>query len=219
MRHFLLGFLAGLGVIFLCLILILVTMPFLLVIENDPVQAEIGIVLGGGGGSRLRKGVELYDSGFVTELLLVDLKAGSWNHMVKHLCPDCDLEHKKITILSGSTSTTTDAQRTFAYCQNAEVRKVLVITDPYHTRRAALAFQQRFQGSGIEVRVVSSNDYGHLLSPVEKWWTDPATRETIWLEFGKCLHTMVKDYLVTQHSSLNIGSLNIGSDQDNMLIL
>jgi uncharacterized SAM-binding protein YcdF (DUF218 family) len=199
MRHFLLGLLAGLGGIFLCLILILVTMPFLLVIENDPVQAEIGIVLGGGGGSRLRKGVELYDNGFVAELLLVDLKAGSWNHIVRNLCPDCDLQEKKITILSGSTSTATDAQLAFAYCQNAEVRKALVVTDPYHTRRASLAFQQRFQGSGIEVRVISSNDYGHLLSPRVQWWKDKATRQVVLLEFGKCLHTLVTTYVLREN--------------------
>ena len=195
MRTFLFGLLTGFLAVFFCLIVGLVNIPHFLLIENDPGEAEVGIVLGGGGGSRLRKGIELYDGGHVVELLLVDHKAEVWNYMLTHLCPDCDVEHKKITILSGSTSTTTDAQLTFAYCRNAEVRKVLVVTDPYHTRRASLVFKQRFQGSEIEVRVVSSDDYRHLLSPAEKWWTDPATRQTVWLEFGKCLHTLVTKYL------------------------
>jgi uncharacterized SAM-binding protein YcdF (DUF218 family) len=196
---FILGLLCG-SLLFLFLMgWALFKPPSWLVVQNGSHQADLGIVLGGGDGSRLRKGVELYDDGFISELLLVDQKADAWNYMLTHLCPDCDLEHKKITILSGSTNTMTDAQLTFAYCRKAAVRKVLVVTDPYHTRRASLVFQHRFRGSGIEVRVISSNAYRHLLSPEEEWWQDPATREVVWLEFGKCLHTLVTTYLFRNH--------------------
>lgn len=195
MRHFFIGFLACFLTVFSCLILVLVFMPFLLVTENVPVKAEVGIVLGGGNGSRLHKAIELYDGGVVDQLLLVDLKADGWSHIGDNLCPDCDLQDKKVTILSGSTSTASDARLAFAYCRKSEVKKVLVVTDPYHTRRAALVFRHRFQGSGIEVTVISSNDYGHLLSPGVQWWKDRATRQVVLLEFGKYLHELVAIYL------------------------
>jgi len=199
MKNKLILFIIGLliGSLFLLFLMAwaLLKTPSWLVVKNDSQHADLGIILGGGGVSRLRKGVELYDAGFISELLLVDLTAEDWKHMLTQLCPDCDLQHKKITILSGSTSTTTDAQLTLTYCRKAEVKKVLVVTDPYHTRRADLIFQHRFRWSGIEVRVISSGDYNHLLPPDEKWWEDKATRETIWLEFGKCLHTLVTTYI------------------------
>ncbi len=199
MKNKLLPFIIGLliGSLFLLVLMgwALFKTPSWLVVKNDSQHADLGIILGGGGGSRLRKGVELYDAGFISELLLVDLKAEDWHYMLTHLCTDCDLPHKKITILNGSTSTTTDAQLTLTYCRKAEVKKVLVVTDPYHTRRADLIFQHRFRWSGIEVRVISSGDYNQLLPPDIKWWEDKATRETIWFEFGKCLHTLVTTYI------------------------
>jgi len=75
------------------------------------------------------------------------------------------------------------------------VEKVLVVTDPYHTRRSALTFSWVFRDSNIEVNVVSSGDYGKYLPPEGYWWLDFATLKTVWLEFGKCFVVLFKQYL------------------------
>jgi len=190
-------FVVGITVIFILvhLVLILPNTAKWLVMESSPQKADIAIVMGGGGGSRLRQALNLYDKQLVDELLLVDFKESYWVHITRNLCPECILADKKVTILSGSSSTMTDAELSLKYCQAQGARKVLVVTDPYHTRRSALTFSWVFRKSNIEVCIVSSGVYGKYLPPDGYWWFDFATLKTVWLEFGKCVAVLFMQYL------------------------
>lgn len=163
-----------------------------LVINDEPVDAEVVVVLSGGGGSRLKHALSLYDAGIVKELVLVGPSQRSWDHITENLCSECDLLNKKVTIINGSTSTETDAQLLLQYCQERKSGSIAVVTDPYHTRRAFLTFNHVFKGTQIKVFVISSGDYGDYLSPDDKWWQHSETLETVWMEFGKCLWCFVK---------------------------
>jgi len=190
-------FTLGLPVIFTLVLLVSIfpgTAKWL-VIDSRPQDADIAIVMGGGGGSRLRQALSLYDKKLVDELLLVDFKESYWGHITRYLCPDCKLADKKITILSGSSSTMTDAEFSLEYCKKHGIKKVLVVTDPYHTRRSALTFSWVFRESNIEVFVVSSGDYGRYLPPEGNWWLDFATLKNVWLELGKCFAVLFTQYL------------------------
>ncbi|MCI5144832.1 MAG: hypothetical protein D3923_04725 [Candidatus Electrothrix sp. AR3] len=158
-----------------------------LVLANKPLRADICVVLGGGGGSRLRKAISVYNNGFADTLLLVGFKAENWNYITGHLCPDCTLDNKNVVVLNGSSNTMTDAELTLHYCLEQDIKTVLVITDPYHTRRASLIFMRIFQVSRMRVQVVSSGDYGKLFPPDADWWKDHTTRKTVWLEYIKSL--------------------------------
>lgn len=60
---------------------------------------------------------------------------------------------------------------------------ILVVTSPYHVRRAKMIFGDVFGGSGVSVVVVASP---YELFP-ERWWTDQeATRQTV-LELMKVI--------------------------------
>lgn len=192
---FTIGILSGSLLLLFLMSSALLWLPSWLVVQNNSHQADLAIVLGGGGGSRLRQSLKLYEKKLIPNLLLISHKDRSWKHITTILCPDCDLQDKKVTLKDGSLSTFTDAQIALEYCQVANLKKVLVITDPYHTRRTALIFNYYFKKSGIKVTVLSSGDYRDLTPPQIKWWTDEKSRETIWLEFGKCLHVLAKIYL------------------------
>ena len=161
--------------------------PSWLIVEDKAQKAEIAVVLGGGGGSRLRKGISLYDAGVVKQLLLVDRKKSDWMHIVDHLCPECKIERKDVVILEGSVNTLSDATLVAKYCSEQGAESILVVTDPYHSRRALLIFEAEFKGTGVEVSVVNSGDYVGKLSPYEKWWQDNRTARVIWDEIGKIL--------------------------------
>jgi len=172
-----------------------------LVLKQKPVISEVAVVMGGGGGSRLRRAVQIYNEGLVGELILVGLKTSNWEHITRYLCPDCILTDKKVTILSGSSSTMTDAEMSLEYCKEQGMKKVLVVTDPYHTRRSALTFSWVFRESNIEVFVVSSGDYGKYLPPEGNWWLDFATLKNVWLELGKCFAVLFTQYLPRFHTA------------------
>ena len=182
---FLSGTVLGLLVTLALLVLLLANTAHWLVIDNKPIDSDIAVILGGGGGNRLRRAISIYNEGFVDALLLVGLKASNWDNITDRLCPDCELAGKNVTVINGSTTTVTDARLTLQYCRDHGIKKMLVITDPYHTRRTALIFLRVFRESGIVPQVVSSGDYGSRLSPDDTWWRDSETLETVWLELGK----------------------------------
>ena len=161
--------------------------PEWLVINNQPGKADAAIVLGGGGAARLRKALTLYDEHFVNQLVLVDKDEAAWRGITQRLCPDCKLNGRNVTILSGSESTWTDAELTLSFCERKGYHSVLVITDPYHSRRADIVFKHFFRGSNTDVKVVNSGDYGRLVPPGKDWRHDQRTREVIWMETGKIL--------------------------------
>ena len=165
--------------------------PSWLVVDQTIHKADIAVVLGGGGGSRLRTGLFLYDTGTVNQLVLVDEKKQYWKHMLDQQCTNCKAEGKNIVILEGSTNTITDAQLILQYCTQNKIKRILIVTDPYHTRRALLAFKSQFKQSNIKTSLVSSGDYVGKLSPDQRWWQDDLTRRVIWDELGKILFMLV----------------------------
>ena len=160
-------------------------LPDWLVVDSEAQQAEVAVVLGGGGGSRLRKGLELYKQGIVSGLVLVDEKKVYWDARLTRQCPDCKTAGTALTILTGSVSTLTDALLVQEHCVAKDIRKLLVVTDPYHTRRASLIFKRQFAGSGIEVTTLSSGDYRDRLPPSGGWWRDELTLRVIGTEAAK----------------------------------
>jgi uncharacterized SAM-binding protein YcdF (DUF218 family) len=188
LRLFILGTLAGLLITTLLFLLTMRFLPQLLVVDNQPANADALVVLGGDkDGSRLRAALKMQDAGLATHLLLTSGNQQIWEYIAKKICGDCVLEGRGAVIIEGATDTHTDAQFTLQYCRTNNFRKILVVTSPYHTRRAQLVFDDIFDDSDITPLVVSSGDYSKLVSPSGRWWSDQGTVETIWLEFGKIL--------------------------------
>ena len=159
--------------------------PSWLVVEGNAHNADLAVVLGGGGGSRFSTGLTLYDAGMVDGLLLVDINKAAWKSIVQRLCPDCETVGKSIVILEKSTSTFTDAELVAQYCRIHDIKSILVITDPYFTRRASLIFHTKFAQGSVDVSVLSSGDFMGRLSPDENWWQDDSTLKIIWGEMSK----------------------------------
>jgi uncharacterized SAM-binding protein YcdF (DUF218 family) len=193
LRFFLFGTLFGILLVCTAGIVFFRYAPFLLIVDEPVEQADIAVVLGGGGGSRLRKGLSLYEAGLVSHLVLVDNKKNAWDDMLHRFCPDCAREGK-ITILEGSRNTFTDAELAEQYCRAHKIKSILVVTDPYHTRRAALIFKKQFAESEVHLAVVSSGEFGSRLAPEEQWWRDDDTLGTVWTEMNKVLIILLRDY-------------------------
>lgn len=172
--------------------------PFLLIVDEPVKQADIAVVLGGGGGSRLRKGFSLHEAGLVSHLVLVDNKKNAWDWMLERFCPDCAATGR-ITIIEGSRNTFTDAELVEKYCRINNIQNVLVVTDPYHTRRASLIFKAQFAESEVRLAVVSSGEFGSRLTPEEQWWRDENTLQTVWAELNKIFIILLRKYELCTH--------------------
>ncbi|WP_417908518.1 YdcF family protein [Candidatus Electronema sp. PJ] len=189
---FLSGVCTGVILLLTLIVLLVLQVPAWLVVTEQPQTADVIVVLGGGGPSRLRKGLALYDAGLAKQLLLVDSSRNDWTALIQEVCPNCT--DKKITILEGSRDTFTDAELTKKYCLAQKIRSLLVVTDPYHTRRVALIFRKEFSSSSVGVKVISSGEFKPLLSPNQRWWQDNATLKTIWTEANKNFLILLRNY-------------------------
>ena len=60
------------------------------------------------------------------------------------------------------------------FVRQTNVKRVTIVTSPYHTRRALAVFSKLFDGIGVEVTVQPST----ATSPAQpdRWWTDPYDR-------------------------------------------
>ena len=129
-------------------------------------------------------------------LILVVAKNKDWEAVIKKSCPDCKLEGRGAILLEGSTDTRTDAEISLKYCRANNLSKILVVTSPYHTRRTQFIFNDIAEN--LNVTVLSSGDYGKLVPPNDRWWTDRRTLETVWLEFGKILYWELTPFMEFQ---------------------
>jgi len=118
----------------------------------------------------------------------VDKKAEYWHHIANNLCEECDLSGKPVVILENSVNTQSDAELVFGYSTENAVKSLLVVTDPYHTRRSSVLFREQFEGQPVTIAVVSSGDFGGLRMPEEPWWKHEPTLATILAETSKLLY-------------------------------
>lgn len=190
---FISGMLTGVFLVPAAGVLFALHVPALLIVDEPARQADIAVVLGGGGGSRFRKGLSLHKAGFVDYLVLVDKQKNAWDWMLHRFCPDCGVKGKTV-IIEGSKDTFADAELVEQYCREQGIKSILVVTDPYHTRRAALIFKARFAEGDMQVTMISSGDFGSRLSPDEKWWQDDTTLKTVWAEINKVLIILLRRY-------------------------
>lgn len=204
LRPFLAGIFVGIFPLILLLGFMVCFLPDFLVVGHVPKPADAIVVLGGDDdGGRLHSAMKLYDEGVAKILLLTSGNRKNWELVANRSCSGCTLEGRTVVILEKSTDTRTDAEFTLRHCFINQIRKILVVTSPYHTRRAQFVFNDIYEGSGIEVSVLSSGEYGKLIPPSGRWWSDRKTLEVIWLELGKILYWELTPFMEFQGAGGN----------------
>ena len=82
---------------------------------------------------------------------------------------------RRLTLLPQSVANTRDeALAALAYCRQNVIRRLLVVTSPYHTRRTLATFDDVFEGSGVQVGVVAAS--AHSPARPNRWWAAPYDR-------------------------------------------
>jgi len=164
-------------------VLLLVTAPILLyfvlwgvggiLVVGDPVQkAEAVVLLSGGDDARLVEAAKIYQEGLADILLLTEtgtIPEGGGpraSSLLGQQAVAAGVAAGAIhTTLGKSASTRDEAAAVLAYCQQEGLRTIIVVTDPYHTRRTQIVFRSIFMGSGINV----------LVRPVRDHWYQSST--------------------------------------------
>lgn len=159
-------------------------------IVADPLQpADAVVPLSGGGRGRVIQAAALFREGYAgwfiateSELDLPGVR-DSWADLVRREAIWQGMPEERIVAAPGIVHTTYDeAQVVRQLALEGGWRSVIVVTDPYHTRRARMIFRDVFRDTGVRVivRPVDDVPYG-----TDTWWrTEKGLRDT-WTEYLK----------------------------------
>ena len=148
-------------------------------LQNAQKGADAIICLSGSRGTRTPECLRLWNRGFGKRLFVTEEKPKSAEFYVIELShlqfAQAVTQKMKLaakwellpSISGGATSTFDEAEDALAYAKKAGWRRIIIVTDEFHTRRAHLAFQKVFEGSDVEVEVAGAPNE---LFAVDDWW-------------------------------------------------
>lgn len=142
-------------------------------VVGDAIQpVDAVVLLSGGDDARLAEAVRIYQSGLANHLLITEtgtVPEGGGpraSALLQRQAEAAGVAADAIwTTLGKSTSTQDEAAAVLEFCQRKGLTGVIVVTDPYHTRRTRFIFRTVFSGSDIRV----------LVRPVRGHWYQSTT--------------------------------------------
>ena len=164
----------------LLLIFILFFSPFsltfigkLLIKSDPPSKSDIIIVLAGERGERVLHGVELFKKGYADKILfsggsIVNFPDGqkiTWAGLMKDYAIRLGVPETAIILQDESRSTQEDALFSFKLLKDRHLSSVMLVTSPYHSRRAYIIFKKIFKDIEIHSAPVANSWYD-----AESWW-------------------------------------------------
>lgn len=157
--------------------------------SGEPQPADAILVLGGGfDGQREDTAARLYADGFApvvitsgTDVGLPALEATYAELAAAHLT-SAGVPGEAIIQFDATASTCDEALMLDEYARAAGWTRVLVVTDPFHTRRAGVLFRRVLRGSNVTVTLVAAEPSWFS---VEGWWRDPVAGRVVASELIK----------------------------------
>lgn len=139
-----------------------------LIIKNPQLQpAQAAIVLSGEVGERIDYAVQLYMKGLVKYLIISGDTPGFTGNQMRDLALMQGIPKNKIIVETNSTSTLENALFTRKIMLDKNWPDAIVVTSPYHSRRAAWVFKKVFRDGKIKLQIC----YSPLSWFVkENWW-------------------------------------------------
>lgn len=169
-----------------------------LLIENSkPVKSDYIVVISGGDTiGRTKKGVELYKQAYAPKLLLsgdaADPKSPSNAKVMKRYAVANGVSEEDIIIEENSKDTHENAtQSILKLIKVGPEQQIILVTSPYHSRRARVEFERAFKDQTIEAKIISVN--GSDKNWGKYWWINPKSIIIASLEVLKLPIVMIRD--------------------------
>ena len=148
-------------------------------VNNATSGADAIVVLSGGNATRIPHALKLFSENYAPRLLLTDEKKrvmrfahlfATNEEIAQAMIDELELIVPITTVPSlkgGATSTFDEAYDLITFSKTAGFKRLILVTDSFHTRRAYHAFKAVFSGSDIHIEIsAAKND----IFNESNWW-------------------------------------------------
>jgi len=171
-----------------------------LVASDPPEKADAIEILAGAEATRCPKAAELYSQGWAPRIVITK---GNYPHGIEALKrygiqqaeghENCaailrflKIPKSAITILDGYNESTADeAQKLLKYMEQQSLKRLMIVTSNFHTRRSRLLFRRTLGMRGITV-LVQAAPPNYEFDPA-KWWSRREDMKTLLWEYQKLI--------------------------------
>ena len=160
--------------------------------EKDELRpADVIVVLGGEEGERVEYGVKLFKEGWARKDHII-MTGGplvgkhTYAGLMKEQAEDLGVAGKFILLADKSRSTEEDARYTGEILKDKGYTSMLLVTSPYHSRRASIIFKEMLPG----IRIISAPTDKSWLS-FDDWWKRPRDRDMVLSEWSKFIRLWI----------------------------
>ena len=182
MRRFLLGFLLGA----LSIVALLVGVGHWLDLSDPLTHADAIVAISGDTGARAESAIALWKQGYAPVLIFSggssDPESVASAELMKRAAVAAGVPVNAIIVEGSSATTEENAQRVAELMKTAGLRSAILVTSPYHQRRAALLFEREFDRAGLSFRNHPADDPNW---DANLWWTSEPSRSLTLVELAK----------------------------------
>lgn len=150
------------------------------IVEDELLPSDAVVVLAGGNGERLHAGIQLYKRHLARELFIVGpdvpmipVYTGEDSltqaEAKRRIALKRGVPADSIVFQLGPTSTFEEAEVAARVAKEQGWRSLIVVTSPFHTRRARATFHRAFHGMDTKIRVYHL-PIGKSSDNPERWW-------------------------------------------------
>jgi uncharacterized SAM-binding protein YcdF (DUF218 family) len=168
-------------------------------VVSDPLEKADAIeVLAGGEATRCAKAAELFSQGWaprivitksnyphaIEELKRYGIRQGEGYENCAAILAFLKVPKGALTILEGYNESTADeAQKLLKYMEQQHLKRLIVLTSNFHSRRSRLLFRRTLGARGITI-LVQAAPPNYDFDPA-KWWTRRNDMKTLLWEYQK----------------------------------
>ena len=182
MRRFFFGVLVGA----ISIVAVLVGIGHWLDLTDPLAKADAIVAISGDTGARVESAIALWKEGYAPVLIFSggssDPESVASAELMKRTAVAAGVPATAIVVEGTSATTEENAQRVAELMQNRHLRSAILVTSPYHQRRAAMLFEREFGRASLSFRNHPADDPDWDAS---FWWTREPSRSLTLVELAK----------------------------------
>lgn len=186
MRSFFFGVLVGAVLMLSIAVGGLVVVGHALAVSDPLAKADVIVAVSGDNGPRTETAVRLWKQGYAPLLLFsgasLDPDSVSSAELMKRDAMKLGVPAAAIIVEPDSTTTEQNAQLVAQLMRERGLRSAILVTSPYHQRRAALLFGRAFAPADLSFRNHPAEDPEW---DADRWWMREPSRSLTLVELAK----------------------------------